>query len=398
MSDILAACATTVVPVATEEAMRYYHSGNLLWTLQMLLGFLIPCLFLVKGFTGKLARFSEKWGKRWFFSLSLYLIFYTLISQLLSFPLDFYGGYIRQHAYGLSTQTLCRWFETYGLGILVSILGLFAFIWLFYLLLKKSPRRWWFYSSLVSSAIMFLTMLVQPLWIDPLFNKFGPMKDKKLESQILGLASRAGIANGRVFEVEKSQDTKAMNAYVVGIGASSRIVLWDTTIKAMTPPEVLFVMGHEMGHYVLNHIWWSLLYYSLLSFAIFYLTYRSANFLLKRYHRRFGFKHLHNIASFPLLLVLTTLFGFLFTPLSNYVSRMMEHEADRFGLEITQDCRAAGMAFLKLQAGNLGNPSPGPWFMLFRGTHPSIEQRIEFFNSYCPWKEGAELRYSNEFK
>lgn len=390
MIELFAACANTVVPEATEQAMRYYNSGNFLWALEQLWGFAIPFLFLVKGFTGKLEKFSEKWGKKWFFSLALYLVIYTLIAQFLNFPLDFYGDFTREHTYGLSSQSFGRWIEVYGLDLLISMLGLVAFVWVFYLLLEKSPRRWWFYSSLVSVGIMFFMMLIQPIWIDPLFNKFGPMKDKELEGQILGLAAKAGIENGRVFEVNKSEDTKTMNAYVIGIGSSSRIVLWDTTIQALKPRELLFVMGHEMGHYVLNHIWWSLLYYSLLSFAIFYLTYRSAHFLLKRYHRRFGFKQLHNIASFPLLILLTSFYGFLFTPLSNCVSRAMEHEADRFGLEITHDNQAAGEAFLVLQAGNLSNPHPGFWFKLWRATHPSIQDRVDFFNEYCPWIEGEK--------
>ena len=241
-------------------------------------------------------------------------------------------------------------------------------------------------------------MFVQPIWIDPLFNKFGPMKNKELEAQILHLASRAGIEGGRVFEVDKSEDTKMLNAYVVGFGSSSRIVLWDTTIKQLTPDEILFVMGHEMGHYVLHHIWWSMLYCSALSFGIFYLTYRSANFMLRKYKKRFGFTYLYNIASLPLLLFLITLFSLLSTPLSNYVSRCMEHEADRFGLEITQNNKAAAEAFIALQQENLGNPYPGPIFKFWRSTHPPLGERIEFCNSYCPWKQDQPLKYADRFK
>jgi Zn-dependent protease with chaperone function len=242
-----AECANVVVPEATEQAMRYYESGNLLWIIQQAWVLIIPLLFLVTGFTGKLARFSEKSGKKWFFTIAIYLILFTVFYKLLSLPLDFYSGYTRQHAYGLSTQTVERWFNSYGKETLVGLISAIAFVWIFYLLLKKSPKRWWFYSSLVSIGILFITMFVQPIWIDPLFNKFGPMKDKHLEQQILSLASRAGIENGRVYEVDKSADTSMLNAYVTGFGQTGRIVLWDTTIKQMKPDEILFVMGHEMG-------------------------------------------------------------------------------------------------------------------------------------------------------
>ncbi|MBI2742407.1 MAG: M48 family metallopeptidase [Chlamydiales bacterium] len=398
LNILAAACANVVVPEATEEAMRYYNSGNLLWILNQAWSLIVPLLFLVTGFTGKLASFSEKWGKRWFFAIALYLVIFTCLFTLLNLPLDFYAGFIREHAYGLSNQTIGRWFSNYGKSLIVTIVGSIAFVWVFYLLLKKSPRRWWLYGSLVSIAIAFITMFIQPIWIDPLFNNFGPMKDKKLEQQILSLAARAGIEGGRVYEVDKSQDTNALNAYVVGFGRTNRIVLWDTTIAKMTPDQILFVMGHEMGHYVLHHIWWLLVYFSALSFLIFYLTYRAANFLMHRYQKRFGFKHLYSIASLPLLLLLTSLFMFLTSPLDNAISRCMEHEADRFGLEITQNNQAAGEAFLALQHQNLANPRPGALYRFWRCSHPPLSERVDFCNSYCPWKSGQPLEYGKYFK
>lgn len=394
----LAACAHVAVPEANQEAMRYYESGNFLWSIQQAWMLIVPLLFLLWGFTGKLASFSEKLGKRWFFSIAIYLFLFIGIYKLLNFPLDYYGEFVREHAYGLSTQSFGRWLSNFGKMWLISLVGAIAFVWIFYLLLKKSPRRWWFYSSLVAIGIMFFLTFIQPIWIDPLFNDFKPMSDKKLEKQILDLAHRAGIEHGRVFEVDKSQETSQINAYVTGFGGTGRIVLWDTTIKAMKPDELLFVMGHEMGHYVLHHIWWGMLFFSALTFLIFYLTFKSANYLLGRYHKRFGFKHLYSIASLPLLLFLISLFVFLALPLNNYISRIIEHHADRFGLEITQNNQAAAEAFIVLQQGNLANPRPGPIYNFWRSSHPPLAERIEFCNSYCPWKEGNELKYGKHFK
>jgi Zn-dependent protease with chaperone function len=391
-------CAQVAIPEASEQAMRYYKSGNILWIVSLAWSLIVPLLFLVTGFSGKLCKFSEKVGKKWFFSLSIYLILFIALYQLLNFPLDFYADYIREHQYGLSTQTLARWFENYGKALIVTMIGSIAFVWIFYLLLKKSPRRWWIYSSLVSIGIMFIITFVQPIWIDPLFNKFQPMKNEKLEEQILNLASRAGIEGGRVFEVDKSQDTKTLNAYVIGFGSTNRIVLWDTTIQQMTPNEILFVMGHEMGHYVLHHIWWFMVYFSILSFAIFYLIYKIAHALLKSHQKRFGFKHFYSIASLPLLFLLMNVFLTLFTPLSNYISRHMEHEADRFGLEITQNNQAAAEAFIALQQENLANPRPGMLFKIWRSSHPPLGERIDFCNSYCPWKYDQPLKYAKYFK
>jgi STE24 endopeptidase len=385
LTELLAQCAQVTVPEASEQAMRFYNSGNILWIVQQVWGFVIPLLFLARGFTGKLSLFSEKIGKNWYFSIVAYLFFFVVLYQILNFPIAFYAGYLRLHEYDLSTQTVTRWFSNYGKATGITFLTAAVFVWIFYLLLKKSPKRWWLYGSLASTAIGFFMMFVQPIWIDPLFNDFGPMKDKQLEQQILQIASKAGIEGSRVLEVNKSQDTKMLNAYVIGFGSSKRIVLWDTLIQQMTPEQILFVMGHEMGHYVLGHLWWFFLYIAVLSFALFYLTYKTATFLVGKYHARFGFTRLSNIASLPLLLLLLGVFSLATDPLSNYISRYMEHQADVFGLEITHNNQAAGEVFLVLQQKNLANPRPGNLFKFWRATHPPLGERIDFANSYCPW-------------
>lgn len=386
MISFAADCANVAVPPASETAMRYYNSGNLLWGASQIWDFIVPLLFLVTGFTGKLEAFAKKRGKRWFPTIALYLIGFIGITQILDLPLAFYGDYVREHEFGLSNQTLERWLGNYGKSVLITLVGAIGFVWIFYLLLKKSPKRWWLYSSFVSIGIMFFLTFVQPIWIDPLFNDFGPMKNKELEKEILDLAAKAGIEDGRVYEVDMSQDTKMLNAYVTGFGHTNRIVLWDTTIQKMSKEELLFVMGHEMGHYVLHHIWWGMLYISAASFLVFYLTYRVSKAVVKKYGKRFGFKKLENIASLPLLILLISVFSFLLTPLSNFVSRAMEHEADIFGLEMTRNNEAAAKAFLVLQQEDLGNPWPGKVYTWWRASHPSLGERIEFCNHYCPWK------------
>jgi Zn-dependent protease with chaperone function len=393
----LAQCANVIVPEATEQAMRYYESGNLLWIVSQAWGLLIPLLFLFTGLSGKLEIWAHRWGKNWFFTIVCYLVLFVVIYSLLEFPLDFYKGYVREHEYGLSTQSLGRWFGNAGKTIGVMLIGLIATVWIFYLLLKKSPKRWWLYGSFAAIGISFFLMLIQPIWIDPLFNTFGPMKNKALEQKILNLASRAGIQDGRVMEVDMSQDTKGLNAYVIGLGSTNRIVLWDTTIAKLPEDQLLFVMGHEMGHYVLHHIWWGFLFTSLLFVFLFYLTYKTSSWILTRYQGRFGFHAMSQIASLPLFFLLFSFFSLLTTPLSNYVSRVMEHQADQFGLEITQNNQAAGEAFVTLQEENLANPRPGPIFKCWRSTHPPVGERIDYCNSYCPWSEGKPLRFGDRF-
>ena len=394
---LLTNCANVVVPEATEQAMSYYRGGNLLWLIAQAWTFLVPLLFLFTGFSGRLGKFATRKNRSWFLGVAIYLAVYVSLNTILDLPLDYYSGFMREHSYGLSTQELAGWVKNWGIGLILSLIFALSFVWIFYLLLKRSPRRWWIYSSITAIAITFFLSFIQPIWIDPLFNDFGPMKNKQLEEQILNLAARAGIQNGRVFEVNKSQETKTLNAYVVGFGQTNRIVLWDTTIERMTPDQILFVMGHEMGHYVLHHMWWGFAFFSAIITLVFYLTYKSVYYILKRYKSRFGFHDMANIASFPLLVLCLSFFLFLTGPLQNYFSRTIEHHADQFGLEITQNNQAAGEAFVVLQEDNLANPRPGLLYKTFRCSHPPLAERVAFCNTYCPWVDGQPLKYGRFF-
>ena len=241
-------------------------------------------------------------------------------------------------------------------------------------------------------------MLIQPLWVAPLFNDFGPMKDPALETEILSLAGHAGIEESRVFEVNKSVDTHIVNAYVTGFLASKRIVLWDTLLARLEEPEVLFVMAHEMGHYVLNHVLQGVVFYSLLAGLGLWAVQRVAPLVIARWRKHLDFAHVSDVASLPLLLLLLELGSFAILPVGLAVSRHMEHDADRFALELTQDGRAAALAFVKLQQTNLSNPRPGPLYVWWRGSHPTLGDRIDFANRYRPWEQGEPLRHGERFR
>ena len=241
-----------------------------------------------------------------------------------------------------------------------------------------------------------MSVLVKPIWIDPLFNEFGPMKNKALEQSILDLASRAGIEGSRVFEVDKSVDTKAVNAYVTGVFNTKRIVLWDTLIARLDENELLVVMAHEMGHYVLGHVTRSILLSSLVILAgLFFVN------LLGRVADRplFACAWISTASPmsprFPLILMLIQLSSLVLTPVAFAYSRFQEHEADRFALDLTHANHSGAMAFVKLQEENLSNPRPGLIYRIFRATHPSIGERIDFCNSYRPTDRRVDSRSSS---
>ncbi len=386
------------VPEPSDEAMRYYRSGNLLWIVNALWGLLIPVLFLLTGFSARIRDWAQLLGRKWFFVIAVYITLFLLITFVIDLPLAYYQGFVRQHAYGLSNQTFEKWIGDAVKSLAVGIVMGALFLWIPYLLLKRSPRRWWLYTGMAMTPFIFFMLLISPVLIDPLFNDFGPMADKQLETKILELADHAGIDADRVYEVNKSVDTEAVNAYVSGFLGTQRIVLWDTIIQKLNEPELLFVMGHEMGHYVLKHAVKLVLFFSVLILLALYAAHRTAGAVINRYKTRFRFDNVADVASLPLLILMLNLFTLVASPIAFTYTRHLEHESDRFGLEITQDNRAAASAFVKLQAENLANPRPGPLFKLWRATHPPLGERIDFCNRYRPWETGDPLRYAHLFR
>ena len=281
-----------LVPVAVPEpspkAMQYYRSGMWLWVLNRIWGLLVPGVIAFSGFSARLRNLARRLGKFWFFTIGVYIVLYLAIVFLIDLPLSYYQGFVRQHAYGLSNQTLGKWLHDALIGFSVESFACVLLLWIPYLLLAKSPRRWWVYTAILMVPFLFLTVFVKPIWIDPLFNSFGPMKNKELERSIQSLASRAGIEGSRVFEVDKSVDTNAVNAYVTGFWQTKRIVLWDTLIKKLEEPELLVVMGHEMGHYVLGHVVRSILLSSIVTLAGLFMIDRLGRWLVEAVSRPAG--------------------------------------------------------------------------------------------------------------
>ncbi len=386
------------VPEPSPRAMAYYRSGNVLWILSQGLAMGIPFLVLFTGLSARIRVLARRVGRRWYFVVLAYFVFYSLLEYVLCFPLAFYAGFIRQHAYGLSNQSVPKWLVDSLKELAIGLVFGGLLVGLPYLLIRRSPRRWWLYTALLSLPVMFFVMLVEPIWVAPLFNHFGPMKDKPLETQILALAQEAGIEGSRVFEVDKSVDTNAVNAYVTGFLNTKRIVLWDTLLAKLNVREIRVVMAHEIGHYVLNHVVLGILAGFAGVLAGLYLVHRFSVVLLRRCKRRFGFEELSDVASLPLILLLVQVFSFAAMPVGLAVSRHFEHEADRFALELTKDNHAAATAFVRLQQTNLSNPRPGLLFTLWRASHPSLGERIEFANTYRPWEHGEPLRYGNRFR
>jgi len=388
-----------VVPAPSEKALRYYRSGNFIWLIEQILGIALPCVLLFTGLSACLRTFASSLAHgRFYPTLVIYLVALTILTTLVELPLSYYVGYAREHAYGLSTQQLSKWIGDQAKGLVIGLVVGALVLWVPYLLLKRSPTRWWLWTGALSLPFFALVLLVTPVWIAPLFNKFGAMKDKALESEVLAVAAQAGVEGARVYQVDKSVDTEKVNAYVTGVGNTKRIVLWDTLLARLTPAQIRFVVGHELGHYVLGHVVTSIFISSGLTLLGLYGAHRSADLLLGRFGDRFGFTQLSDVASLPLLMLLLSLFSLVIGPATLALSRYHEHEADRFALELTHDNHAGATAFVALQRQNLAVPRPGWLFKLFRASHPPIGERVDFINAYRPWERGLPERYQGRIR
>jgi len=362
--------------------------------LEPLYGILAGALLLFSGLAAKIRDIAHNLGRRRWVRVLTFFTFYSAIMFVVSFPLEWYDGFVLEHRFALSDQSFLDWLGDQGKFLMLNLffLGVVPVLWLVYHLIAHSPRRWWLWLGMAALPLTIAVVVIEPVVVDPMFNRFRPLENRELEARIVELAQRAGIPGRRVVEVDKSQQTKKFNAYVNGFGVSQRIVLWDTTLRGMREDEILFVMGHEMGHYRLGHIWKGILFTWLLSLLIFGLTAWISGWAVERFGAEWGFSHLEDVASLPLLMTALAIVLFVTQPLINGFSRQLETEADIYGLEITRDNDAAARAFIKLGAQNRSNPEPSGFVRWVLYSHPTPAERVTLAASYRPWAEGRPNR------
>lgn len=345
----------------------------------------------------KYRDWAERFSARTFQQAVVFTVSTILTIAILDLPLRTYGHYISV-AYGISVEGWGSWFWDWTKQQILDTSVAVLLIWLLYAVIRRSPRRWWFYFWLATLPIIVILVFLQPLVVDPLFYKFEPLqsKDPALTASLEQLVERAGegIPPDRIFWMRASEKTKALNAYVTGVGKSKRIVVWDTTIAKMNRPQVVTVAGHEMGHYVLNHVWKGLAFAAAVFFILFYLGFRCVGWMLGRWGAKWGIRGVKDWASLPALLLLLSIFGFIANPITNGFNRHIEHQADQYALEVTHGLipdagQVAAQAEQILGEVDLSDPDPNPVDVFLFYTHPPTAERIRFELSYDPWaKDG----------
>jgi STE24 endopeptidase len=388
-------------PDKLEKAQALYRTGVTMNLFGTVYGIAVLVLVLALRVSARFRDLAERVSSRRFVQVIVFAPLLLITIDLLSFPLNVYGHHL-QTSYGLSVQSWGSWFWDWTKAELIGTVIATLFVWGLYAFLRRSPRRWWFYGWLASIPVVLLLILVQPVFIAPLFNTFEPLESKQpqLLPELEKVMHRGGlqIDRSRMFEMQASDKVTTYNAYVTGIGASKRVVVWDNTSRDMTIPETLFVFGHEMGHYVLHHIWMSLAFLTLGTLLSLYLAYRLAGGVLARWGARWDVRDLGDWASLPVLLLLLNVFALVGQPVNAAFSRYLEHQADIYGLEVIHglvpnSAQVAAHAFQKLGEKGLSYPDPNPLYVLWAYDHPPIADRIRFAATYQPWNDNQPNRY-----
>lgn len=367
-----------------------------------LLGFVYGVLVLLVILRWRVSSAYRTWAERVsarrFLQAVIFAPLILLTIAVLTLPLDVYGEVVDKR-FGLSVQGWGSWSWDWIKGEIIALILGTIFIYLLYLVIRKSPRRWWFYFWLVALPIGLLVVFIQPLIIDPLFHKFEPLqqKDPALTAALEQMEQRAGvdIPPERMFWMGAGEKTTELNAYVTGFGASKRIVIWDNTIAKMNTPQIVFVIGHETGHYVLQHLPKGITFFALLFLLLFYLGYRCIGWVLARWGASWAVRGVDDCASLPALMLLLSIFSFVVNPVTSAVSRHLEHQADQYGLEVTHGLtpdsgQVAAQAFQVLGEVDLADPAPNPAAVFLFYSHPSIPDRVRFSLTYDPWSHGGQ--------
>lgn len=304
----------------------------------------------------------------------LYAVQYIIVTAILSFPLSVYSDFFREHHYGLSNQDFGGWFGDWAKGLLVGlILGSLVMMALFGIV-RRLQRTWHIWGGLVTLAFLVLIIVIGPVYIAPLFNKYTILNDAKVVDPILRMARANGIAADKVYEMDASKQSKRVSANVSGFLGTMRITLNDNLLNRCSLPEIEAVMGHEMGHYVMNHVLKMLLFSGILVVAGFAILRWSIERLLAKYGERWRISSVGDVAVTPVAVIVFSAYLFVLTPFTNSFIRMQEFEADMFGLNTAR--QPDGMAEAALKLGEYRKMEPGPVEEWIFFDHPSGATRI----------------------
>ena len=363
-----------IPPEKTARSDAYFEGGYWLILWDFLYGAVVCLILLNLRLSAKMRNLAERLTRFKNLQVFLYWLQYIVLTTILLFPLSVYEDFVREHKYGLATQTFGPWLwdQVKSLGVGIVLGGILVMI--LFAVVRRAPNTWWLWGASVTFIFTVIVVMIAPVFLVPIFNKVTPLNDPKIVDPILSMARANGIPAKKVYEIDASRQTTRMSANVSGFASTMRITLNDNLLRRGSPEEIKAVMGHEMGHYVLNHIPNFLIFsVILIGLAFAYLRWGIA-WSLKRWGERWQIRGLTDPAIVPLAILLFSIFSFVTTPLGNTFTRTQEHEADMYGLNTSRQPDGFAQAAIHLGEYRKMNPGPVEEWIFF--DHPSGRNRI----------------------
>ena len=393
--------AYSLPPDKLAKAITLNHDETVLDLVSLAWGFISLLLILRLGIASSLSRFAARVTPKPWLQGCIFVPLLILLDRVLRFPLTLAGHRIGL-AFGLSVQHWASWFGDLGKSLLLTLAAGTIVISILFAIVRKSPRLWWFWFWLISIPLTLGSVYLAPVVIDPLFNHYEPLKQSSpaLVAQLEKVVAKSGIVipPSRMYLMKASEKVTTANAYVTGFGASKRVVVWDTTIHSSTPDGILFVFGHELGHYVLGHIVTGVVLGIFGTLIYLWLSYHLARWMIRKRGPRWGVPGMADWSAVVVLMLAAEVLGFMSSPVENGISRHFEHQADVYGEEVihgivTNPQKTAQESFQQLGEQSLDIPNPNGLMVFWDYSHPTILDRATFARDYNPWTPGQTPKY-----
>jgi len=359
---------------ARAQSDAYFEGGYWLILWGTLVSVLVDWLLLRFRLSAAFRNLGERVSKRRPVVTGITALLYSVVGSIITLPWTLYTDFFREKQYDLLDQDFAAWageqLTSFGIDLVIAPLLVMAI----YALIRRAPRSWWLWATGVIGTFMVIGMIVGPVFIAPLFNEYTEMQPGPLRDKIEGIAAKYDIPAEHIYVFDQSKQHKRISANVSGLGPTIRISLNDNLLERTSEPEILAVMGHEMGHYKLNHVWWIVGIYLLIFGLGLFATSRAAPWLIARHGKRWDVRDIADPASLPVLLICFSVWMFLMTPATNSLVRVAESQADAFGLDAAHEPDGFARVGMRLSEYRKIEPGPIEEFVFF--DHPSGATRV----------------------
>ncbi|WP_171038194.1 M48 family metalloprotease [Aquibacillus sediminis] len=363
-------------PLETLADSNYGALAHAVYFSKLPLEWILLYALIKQDWSSRWVRFIEKFTKWEWIRTACYAFLLVFFYGLIRFPFNLLWFRIT-HSEGTSHQPANDWLFEMGLDLLFYWIVLSIGIYLGRMILAKFKRMWWFVVWLLALPIALFVVYIQPVWIDPLYEDFTEMEEGPLRTAIEDFTTSVGLEDATLLQVNMSEKVTTFNAYVTGIMGNARIVMWDTTLEGMEQEEILFILAHEIGHYVKHHVYLGVVGYLVLSFVLLFIAAQIYKRITQTKRFQQKFHSIHDLRAVPILLLILSLLLTLSQPVSMYVSRQIELSADAYAIEHTANLEPAIEGYQRMAKQSKGDIDPVFWVKAFRFSHPPMKDRIE---------------------